>query len=80
MELFSLGDATNDAVSTTRLYRLNCRPVSQIPAGKKVTFQMQAQVPATMRSGRRLTVTWKLYLPHFAQRGDQVAILTARIT
>lgn len=78
MELFSLGDATNDAVSTTRLYRLNCRPVSQ-PA-RRVTVQMQAQVPATMRSGRRLTVTWKLYLPHFAQRGDRVAILTARIT
>ncbi|MCG5469249.1 hypothetical protein LADH09A_003157 [Micromonospora sp. LAH09] len=71
MELFSLGDATDEAVNTAQLYRLNCAPVPQIPAGGAAVFEMVVEMPAPMRAGRELTVTWKLYLPHYVQRGNQ---------
>ncbi|MET8089297.1 hypothetical protein [Micromonospora sp. NPDC005220] len=79
MELFSLGDATNDAVNTSQLYRLNCRPLPQIPAGGSAAFDMVAEVPASMRAGRMLTVTWKFYLPHYVQSGDQFGVLTVTV-
>ncbi|WP_433318534.1 hypothetical protein ACQP0U_12460 [Micromonospora sp. CA-269861] len=79
MERFSLGDATNDAVNSAQLYRLNCRPLTQIPAGGSAVFEMVAEVPASMRAGRELTVTWKFYLPHFVQRGDQFGVLTLTV-
>lgn len=80
MERFSLGDATNDAVNTSQLYRLNCRPLRQIPAGGTAGFEMVTEAPASMRAGRELTVTWKLYLPHYAQRGNQVGAFTLKVT
>ncbi|MEU8423559.1 hypothetical protein AB0C15_22055 [Micromonospora sp. NPDC048835] len=79
VELFSLGDATNDAVNSAQLYRLNCRPLTRIPAGGNAVFEMVAEVPASMRAGRELTVTWKLYLPHYVQRGDQFGAVTLTI-
>ncbi|MEV4121541.1 hypothetical protein [Micromonospora sp. NPDC049645] len=79
MERFSLGDATNDAVNTSQLYRLNCRPLPQIPAGGSAVFEMAAEVPASMRAGRTLTVTWKFYLPHYVQGADQFGVLTLTV-
>ncbi|MFR9780721.1 hypothetical protein ACL02O_32335 [Micromonospora sp. MS34] len=80
MERFSLGDATNDAVNTSQLYRLSCRPLTQIPAGGAAVFEMVAEVPASMRAGRELTVTWKLYLPHYVQRGSQFGAFTLTVS
>jgi hypothetical protein len=80
MERFSMGDATNEAVNTSQLYRLNCRPLKQIPAGGSAVFEMVTDVPAAMHAGRELTVTWKLSLPQNAQRGDQGGAFTAKIT
>ncbi|MET8360238.1 hypothetical protein [Micromonospora sp. NPDC005171] len=79
VERFSLGDATNDAVNSAQLYRLNCGPLPQIPAGSSAVFEMVAEVPASMRAGRKLTVTWKFYLPHYVQRGDQFGALTLTV-
>ncbi|MEV4658854.1 hypothetical protein [Micromonospora sp. NPDC049301] len=80
MERFSLGDATNEAVNTSQLYRLNCRPLTHIPAGDTAVFEMVAEVPASMRAGRELTVTWKLYLPHYVQRGNRVDTFPLKVT
>ncbi|MDH6466418.1 hypothetical protein M2302_006626 [Micromonospora sp. A200] len=80
MERFSLGDATNEAVNTSQLYRLNCRPLTQIPAGGTAVFEMVAEAPASMRAGRELTITWKLYLPHYVQRGNQFGVFTLKVT
>jgi hypothetical protein len=80
LELFSLGDVTNAAVNSSQLYRMNCRPITGIPAGGSAVFEMRAVVPGSMRAGRQLTVTWKLYLPHYAQRGNQVGAFTLNIT
>ncbi|MEW2383971.1 hypothetical protein AB0873_18050 [Micromonospora sp. NPDC047707] len=80
MERFSLGDATNDAVNTSQLYRLNCRPLTQIPAAGTAVFEMVAEVPASIRAGRELTVTWKLYLPHHMQGGNQLGAFTVKVT
>jgi hypothetical protein len=52
MERFSPGDATNEAVNTHQLYRLNCRPIARIPARGKAVFEMVTEVPAAMRVGR----------------------------
>ncbi|MFE0531187.1 hypothetical protein ACFW0V_26660 [Micromonospora parva] len=79
MERFSLGDATNDAVNSAQLYRLNCRALTQIPAGGSAVFEMVAEVPASMRAGRELTVTWKFYLPHYVQRSGQFGVLTLTV-
>ncbi|MET8260446.1 hypothetical protein ACFYPG_23125 [Micromonospora sp. NPDC005553] len=79
MERFSLGDATNDAVNSAQLYRLNCRALPQIPAGGTAVFEMVAEVPASMRAGRELTMTWKLYLPHYVQRSNQFGVVTLTV-
>ncbi|MEU8257099.1 hypothetical protein AB0C06_22855 [Micromonospora inaquosa] len=79
MERFSLGDASNDAVNSSQLYRLNCGPLPQIPAGGNAVFEMVVEVPASMRAGRELTVTWKFYLPHYVQGNDQLGVLTLTV-
>ncbi|WP_327040147.1 hypothetical protein OG400_19835 [Micromonospora ureilytica] len=79
MERFTLGDATNDAVNSAQLYRLNCRALTQVPAGGSAVFEMVAEVPASMRVGRELTVTWKLYLPHYVQGANQFGVLTLTV-
>ncbi|MGK5741273.1 hypothetical protein [Micromonospora sp. URMC 103] len=80
LERFSLGDTANEPVNTSALYRLNCRPLPQLSAGGTGVFEMVTEVPASMRAGRELTVTWKLYLPHYAQRGNQVGAFTVTVT
>ncbi|MBM0279939.1 hypothetical protein [Micromonospora tarensis] len=79
MERFSLGDATNEAVNESQLYRLNCGPLTRIPAGGAAVFEMVVEVPASMRAGRELTVTWKLYLPDYAQRGNQLGVFPVKV-
>jgi hypothetical protein len=80
MELFSLGDATTMAVNTSQLYRLNCRPLKEIPAGGTGVFEMVITVPDSMRAGRELIVTWTLFLPEYAQGGNQSVIYTVTVT
>jgi hypothetical protein len=67
-------------VNTSQLYRLNCRPIKEIPASGAPMFEMVTTVPASMRAGRELTVTWKLYLPHYVQRGNQFGVFTVKVT
>jgi hypothetical protein len=59
-ELFSLGSATDDAVNSSTLYRLNCRAQDHVDPGAALRFEMIAQVPAGMRAGREFDVTWRL--------------------
>jgi len=61
LELFSMGDASHEAVNTNQLYRLNCRPTETVPATGTLTYEMQATVPSTMTPGRHLAVTWRLF-------------------
>jgi hypothetical protein len=79
LERFSQGDAKNDAVNTSQLYRLNCRPLTSIPAVGSAVFEMVTDVPRAMASRRKLTITWKLVLPHFTQRGNQYGALTVTV-
>ncbi|MFI6784934.1 hypothetical protein [Micromonospora sp. NPDC050276] len=79
LERFSLGDATNDAVNKSQLYRLNCRPLARIPAGGSAVFEMVTEVPDSMRAGRELTVTWKFYLPHYVQGPHQFGAFTLTV-
>jgi hypothetical protein len=58
---------------------LNCRPLTRLPAGGNAVFEMVAEVPASMRAGRELTVTWKFYLPHYVQRGGQFGAITLTV-
>jgi hypothetical protein len=78
VELFSMGDATNQAVNQGQLYRLNCRPVDHLAPRRAVSFRMVAQVPAGLASGREFIVTWKLMLPHFTQGPKQWGVLHTR--
>lgn len=61
-ELFSMGDATTQAVNEGTVYRLNCRPVRSVPARGAVRFAMGVAVPAGM-AGRVLDVEWRLLAP-----------------
>lgn len=79
VELFSIGDATNEAVNTAQLYRLNCRPVTQLPPRGVVRFEMIAVVPERMSAGRDLTVTWRLVAPRFSQGPKHWGQITMRI-
>ncbi|HEU4426391.1 MAG TPA: hypothetical protein VFR67_27950 [Pilimelia sp.] len=79
VELFSMGDASNNAVNDGQSYRLNCRPVHEVPAGGSIRFEMVAQVPANMTSGRKLTATWRLVAPRLAPGPKHWARLTVRI-
>lgn len=79
MEVFSLGDAVNEPVNTSQLYRLNCRPLPEIPAGGAGAFEMIVPVPDSMRAGRELSVTWKLFLPQYAQGPNQYARYSVRV-
>jgi hypothetical protein len=78
VELFSAGDATHQALNTNTLYRLNCRPVHEIPARGAVRFEMVAVVPASLTSGRAMSVTWRVVprqqLPHDVGAGFTIAI------
>ena len=67
VELFAYGRPGIAALNTTQLYRLNCRPVREVPPGGEVRFEMVARVPAELASGRELFVTWKLRAPRFSQ-------------
>jgi hypothetical protein len=79
VELLAMGDARFRAVGSTHLRRLNCRPVRQIQAGASVRFEMVAQVPAELTTGRELFVTWKLRAPRFAQGANHWGQLRVRI-
>lgn len=79
VELFSIGDATNEAVNNAQLYRLNCRPVTQLPPRGVIRFEMVAVVPERMSAGRDLTVTWRLVAPRFSQGPKHWGQITMRI-
>lgn len=79
LERFSLGDATIAAVNTSQLYRLNCLPITEIAAGGAAVFEMVAAVPDAPYAGRELTVTWELFLPQYAQNGNQWGMFTTKI-
>lgn len=63
LERFSTGSATARAVNDDAVYRLNCRPVKEIPANGEVRFEMSVEVAAELTAGRELTVSWKLIGP-----------------
>src|SRR5438128_1162694 len=71
MELFARRDATSDGVNSNALYRLNCRPLKEIPARGSAVFEMVADVPTSVRAGSEMWVTWKLLLPHLVEGGQQ---------
>lgn len=49
-----------------QLYRLNCRPVTAIPAHGSVVFQMEAKVPDDPPGGPTFNISWHLVAPHLA--------------
>ena len=59
-ELFSQGSATDEAVNSSTLYRLNCRAQDHVDAGASLRFEMIAQVPQRLRAGREFDVSWRL--------------------
>ncbi|GAB3475637.1 hypothetical protein GCM10027521_05680 [Amycolatopsis cihanbeyliensis] len=65
-ERFSLGGHQVAAVNESEFYRLNCRPVREIPANGSVRFAMGLRIPAEMAPGRELSVDWRLLAPRLA--------------
>ncbi|WP_216214030.1 hypothetical protein [Amycolatopsis aidingensis] len=65
-ERFSLGNHQVAAVNESELYRLNCRPVTEIPANGSVRFAMGLRIPAELAPGRKLSVSWRLLAPGLA--------------
>ena len=63
LERFSMGSATTQAVNDHAFYRLNCRPVKEVPAQGEVRFEMRALVPPELTTGREFTVSWRLIGP-----------------
>ncbi len=65
--LESLVQSTGDAagVNTSTVYRLNCRPVREVPAGGSVAFQVRVPVPAAP-PGPVQSVAWRLLSPRLA--------------
>jgi hypothetical protein len=68
-ERFAQGTAELAAVNDGGPYRLNCRPVKEIPANGSIRFAMGVHVPKELTTGRQLVVTWWLIAPHLA--GEQ---------
>jgi Protein of unknown function (DUF4232) len=79
VELFSQGDATHQALNTNTLYRLNCRPVHEIPARGQLRFEMVVVVPSFLTAGRSMSVAWsvltKQQLPRGLSAGIRFAII-----
>jgi hypothetical protein len=59
-ERFSPGTAADKALNEGTIYHLNCRTRAVIPAGQSLRFEMRADVPAWLSSGRALTISWRL--------------------
>ncbi|HEU5469179.1 MAG TPA: DUF4232 domain-containing protein [Actinophytocola sp.] len=64
LERLSMGSATTPAINDSATYRLNCRPLKEIPAQGEVRFEMVVLVPPELTAGRELTVTWRLIGPN----------------
>jgi hypothetical protein len=47
--------ATTQAINDNAVYRLNCRPVKEIPAQGEVRFEMSVLVPPELKAGREFT-------------------------
>jgi hypothetical protein len=56
--------ARNSSGSDCTLYRLNCRPVHQVPAHGRVRFEMVTRIHSGV-TGRRFAVTWKMHARNF---------------
>jgi hypothetical protein len=65
-ERFSQGTAELRAINDSALYRLNCRPVTSIPANGSIRFAMGVHIPTELTTGRQLTVTWRMIAPKLA--------------
>ncbi|WP_226931107.1 DUF4232 domain-containing protein [Parafrankia sp. CH37] len=78
-ELFSLGDATRDAVNTRSTYRLNTRPVPVLAAKASQNFRFRVTLPAAITQGRELSVSWRPGGPEVEPAGTYVSFtVTAR--
>lgn len=58
-----LRQLTAPGYADTALYRLNCRPVHEIPAGHTVRYEIVFTVPAKLPAGTRLAVSWSIRAP-----------------
>ena len=79
VELYVQGSADRRGVNQGQLYRLNCRPVREIPAGGSVRFEMVVVVPRGLAVGQELSVGWRLLAAHFANGSNQWVQLQIRI-
>ncbi|GIE96461.1 hypothetical protein Ari01nite_39260 [Paractinoplanes rishiriensis] len=66
--------------STSQLYRLNCRPVSEIAAHDELRFDMVAEVPAKAAAGETVQITWSVQTPQNLPSEHLVGILTVTVT
>lgn len=63
---FVLGTGDRAGFNSGQVYRLNCRPVSAVPAGGSIAFRMRADVPADPPGGPTFSVSWRLVAPYLA--------------
>lgn len=68
------------SASTSQLYRLNCRPVSEIAAPDELRFDMVAEVPAEATAGETVQITWSVRTPQSLPSEHLVGILTVTVT
>ncbi|WP_203726342.1 DUF4232 domain-containing protein [Paractinoplanes durhamensis] len=70
----SAGGAVNG--SSYRLYRLNCRPATAVPAHSGLRFEMVATVPETATAGGSVQISWKLQTAQSLPSEHLVGLLT----
>ncbi|MET0236506.1 MAG: hypothetical protein ABW224_17795 [Kibdelosporangium sp.] len=68
----SAAKAGEKPVNSRFVYRLNCRPVKEIPAGGSARFAIGLFVPLDLTAGREMFVDWQLRAPDLSNevRGD----------
>jgi hypothetical protein len=67
---FVLGTGDRTGFNIGQVYRLNCRPVTVVPAQGSVGFQMRAEVPGDAPGGPTFSVTWRLVAPTLGSQPD----------
>lgn len=66
--------------SSHQLYRLNCRPVDEVPAAGELRFQMVAVVPAEATPGGQVQISWRLQTAQALPSAHLTGNLTIALT
>lgn len=67
---FVLGTGDRGGFNVGQVYRLNCRPVTVVPAQGSVGFHMRTEVPTDPPGGPTFSLAWRLVAPTLGSQPD----------